>query len=39
MFDMCYIDPGDMGECNGDKKHYDFHWELSYGRNSDLKER
>ena len=37
--DLCYIEPGDMGECNGDKKHCCFIWELNYGLNSDLKQR
>ena len=32
-YDMCYIELGDMGggDCNSDRKHCYFHWELNYG--------
>ena len=30
LSDLCYIELGDIGECNGDQKHC-FHWELYYG--------
>ena len=28
VVDLCYIEPGDIGGCNIDKKHC-FHWKLS----------
>ena len=30
---------GTWGECNGDKKHCGFHWELNYELNSGIKQR
>ena len=39
IYDLCCIEPGDMRECNGDKKHFRFHSELRYELNLDLKQR
>ena len=36
---LCYIELGDIGGCNGDKKHCCFCWELNYGLNLCLKKR
>ena len=34
--DLCYIEPGDMGECKGDKKHCCFYLEFNHGLISGL---
>ena len=31
IYDPSYIESGDMGQCNGDKKHDCFHGELNCG--------
>ena len=37
--DLYYIEPGDMGGCNGDKKHCCFHLKHNYGLNWGLKQK
>ena len=38
IFELCYIERGDMGECKGDKIHCCFHWKLNHGLTVRLKQ-